>query len=169
MATIFAPAPANRSHLSNHLCISLIGGLAALVIGVAVLLAGAVLPAFPSHPVMGSAEAAIRSAAAPGDAGHGVAGMPRSPGHFLSIVDRLPAAHPSPAPPTPHRTAADVGTALGRGTRAESAYLTTIVLNPVGRDVRWDLMEMASAQRHGWAVRCPCPVYPIDVSHSGPR
>lgn len=158
MATILTPAPAAPPALSSDLGVSLVGALAALVIGVAALLGAAVLPAVPSHPIMGPAQAASRTTAAQGDAGHDGAGMPRSPGHLLPTVDRRAADHRAPASTTAHRTGVDPETALARGTRAESAQLATTLLHPAGRDVRGDLREMAAAQRRDWRVRCPCPV-----------
>jgi hypothetical protein len=158
MATILTPAPAAPPALSSDLGVSLVGALAALVIGVAALLGAAVLPAVPSHPIMGPAQAASRTTAEQDDAGHDVAGMPQSPGHLFPRVDRLAADHRAPASTTAHRTGVDPETALARGTRAESAQLATTVLHPAGRDVRGDLREMAAAQRRDWRVRCPCPV-----------
>ena len=148
MATILTlPSSANQSDLSSRLCVSLLGTLTALAIGFAVLLGSTLPPTFPSLPVMVPVEAAIRTAGAPGDARRDAAVMLRSPGHFLSILDRLAADRRSPAPTPSHRTGAEMETALARGTRAESAHLATIVLQPDGRDTRWDLMEMAAAQR----------------------
>jgi hypothetical protein len=169
MIAILTPASAYPPDLSSRVSVSLLGGLATLIFGFAVLLGGALLPAFPSDPVIVSTEAAIRIAEEQDDAEHHVAGISRSPGHLLHTVDRLTAVRPSPAPTTRHHTGADVETALGRGTRAESVHLATIVLNPVGRDMRWDLMEMAAAQRRDWSVHCPCPVYSVDVPPRGPR
>jgi hypothetical protein len=40
---------------------------------------------------------------------------------------------------------------------------------PEERDVRWDLMEMAGAQRGHWERMCPCPVYAVDDPLAGPR
>lgn len=40
---------------------------------------------------------------------------------------------------------------------------------PDRRDVRWDLSEMAGAQRGDRTGHCPCPVYPIDHPSGGPR
>ena len=168
MATILTPAPAAPPALSSDLGVSLVGAVAALLIGVAVLLGGT-LPAVPSHPIMGPAQAAIQTTAAPDDAGHDGAGLPRSPGHLLPTVDRRAADRRAPAPTTAHRTGADLETALARGTRAESAQLATTLLHPAGRDVRGDLREMAAAQRHGSTVRCPCPVSAVDRPPRGPR
>jgi hypothetical protein len=155
--------------LSSRVSVSLLGGFATLIFGFAVLLGGALLPAFPSDPVKCSTEAAIRRAEEQDDAEHHVVGMSRSPGYLLHTVDRLMADRPSPAPTTRHHTGADVETARGRGTRTESVHLATIVLNPVGRDMRWELMEMAAAQRRDWSMHCPCPVYSVDVPPRGPR
>jgi hypothetical protein len=169
MATILTPVPTNRPDFSSRISVSLVGGLATLIFSFIVLSGGTVLPTFKSHPVIVPAEAAVQTAAAPDDAGYDATGLPRSPGHLLSTVNRLTADRPSPAPTTAHLTGANVETTLARGTRAESAHLATIVLKPDGRDVRWDLMEMAAAQRRDWTVRCPCPVYPIDVPPGDPR
>jgi hypothetical protein len=40
---------------------------------------------------------------------------------------------------------------------------------PEGWDVRWDLFEIAGAQRGDWNRQCPCPVYPSDNPLHGPR
>jgi hypothetical protein len=169
MTTILTPMQANPPDLSSRFRVSLIGGLAALVIGVAVLLSGSVLPDIWSHSDMVSAEAAIRTAAAPGDAGQDAAGMGRSAGSLHPTVNWFAADRRSPALTTPRHIGADPETALARGTRAETVHLAATQLAPDSRDVRWDLMEIAASQRHGWTVRCPCPVYPIDVPGRGPR
>jgi hypothetical protein len=169
MATILTPAPAHRPDLSSRLCVLLASGLVALVIGVALLLDSALLPAFASRPVMVPAEAAIQLPTGPNDVGNDTTGMRQSPGHLPPTVDRLATDRRSPAPTTPHRIGADLETALARGTRAESAHLATILLHPDGWDVRRDLMEMAAAQRRDWTVHCLCPVYSVDVPPRSPR
>ena len=169
MNALLTPASAHPPDLSSRVSVSLVGGLATLIFGFVVLLGGAVLPDFPSHPVMGPAEAAIQPSAEQGDAGHDVVGMSRSPGHLLPTVDRRATGHRTPAPTTLHLTGADLETALARGTRAESTHLPTTLLHPEGWDVRWDLMEMAATQRRDWTVHCPCPVYSVDVPPRGPR
>jgi hypothetical protein len=169
MATILTQVPANPPDLSGRFCVAFIGGLAALAIGVAVLLSGSVLPHFPSHSVMVSTEAAIRTAAAQGDAGHDASGMTRFASGLLPTVNRFAADRRSPAPTIPRRTGADLETALVRGTRAESAHLATTLLHPDRWDVRWDLIEMAAAQRRDWKVHCPCPVYSVELPPRGPR
>jgi hypothetical protein len=169
MITILTPAPAHPSDLSSRVSVSLVGCLATLIFSFIVLSGGTVLPDFSSYPVMGPAEAAIRPSPGQDDVGHDVAGLPRSPARFLPTVDRLAADRRSPAPTTPHLTGADLETALARGTRAESAHLATTLVDPDGWDVRWGLMEMAAAQRRDWTVRCPCPVYSVDLPPRGPR
>jgi len=114
-------------------------------------------------------QAAIETARVPGAAGQDAAQTGQTPGRRITAVDRSRADRRSTAPTSPHRTGAVLAMALARGSRAESAQLATILLQPDGWDVRWGLIEMAAAQRRDWTRRCPCPVSPVDDPRGNAR
>ncbi len=169
MAANFTPAPANPPDQSSDSPVRLVAGLAALVIGVAALLGSAVQSDVLFDPAVAPVQAAIQTAGAPGAAGQDAAQTPQSPGRRITAVDWALADLRSPAPTTPNDAGADLATTLARGTRAESAQLATILLQPDGWDVRWGLIEMAAAQRRDWTRRCPCPVSPVDDPRGNAR
>jgi len=169
MAAILNPVPANSPDLSSRSSARLVAGLATFVIGVAALLGSALQPDVESLPVVAPAEAAIQTAAAPSAAGHDADQLPQPPGRLIAAFDRPRADRRLPVPTTPVQSGTEPETALARGTRAESAHLATIPVQPDGWDVRWGIIAMAAAQRRDWTRRCPCPIFVIREPGEGPR
>jgi hypothetical protein len=79
---------------------------------------------------------------------------------------------------SPAQTNSDdrIATALFAPTRLQSSASSGADMQesdpqvpPEGWDVRWDLFEIAGAQRGDWNRQCPCPVYPSGNPLHGPR
>jgi hypothetical protein len=172
MATIYASAPATALAPSTRSPVALVTGLAALGIGFAILLGGAVWPNSAPHPLVVTTEAVIRSAAVPDAVGqdaawatggsrlpstsastdrHAIANTThhhRNAEQMASVRSGLDILGGSP------RTSSCLTTDLERSTRAESAHPASI---PLQRDPREALMTLAAVQHGGpgtWSGSC---------------
>ena len=175
MTAIRASAPATALDPNSCYPVMFVVGLMAFISGFTVLVAGAVLPDLTTHPAAVLTTAANQAAAAPIAVRHDVARVTEDP-HLptassdpgftarragpITTQDHRKAEQSVPALPGPviqgrsHRSSACLESEITRGTRSESAHLTT--LSP-RRDRRDALMTLSAAQHGGpgtWSGPC---------------
>jgi hypothetical protein len=190
MATLPVSVPTVSCASGSRSSVARSVGLATLIMCLPVFVLGMMLPEPSLHPIEVLAGAGNRAGAGQDAAGRAATRTPQSLSRFAPVVDWPAPDRRSPAlttsdgtkvePLGPVRSGSEGGSQSGmaansleaaweRGTRGESAHVAALPLHPEGRDIRWDLLEMAAAQHRDWTQRCPCPVYPSGQPGGGPR
>ena len=152
----------------------IIGSMLAMI-GVGLIMAGAsiVIPQFGSPTLEARAHRMIDGANAGAEGGPtGVSFTPYVPEGSRPAARRLPSA-PASRPAISAKLAAQrvqsPRDAALFGVMPPETPSSDFTTWDERRDVRWDLVEMAGAQRRHWQRLCTCPFYAIGSPLSGPR